>query len=149
MQRHHPFLSQATFKLVIQENVIIGVLALAFLVPLATGTFDLAIGANMSMALVIITKLAQHKTVPEVPAMIIAIVACGIGGFISGFFPSIPSQILLPGIGSIFTDINRNVKLPNKVYILRSIAIVIEKCEVCLISPRQGTFTISYNLNNS
>jgi ribose transport system permease protein len=84
--KHNTFLSQATFKLVIQENVIIGVLALAFLVPLATGTFDLAIGANMSMALVIITKLAQHKTVPEVPAMIIAIVACAIGGFISGFF---------------------------------------------------------------
>jgi ribose transport system permease protein len=84
--KHATFLSQATFKLVIQENVIVGVLALAFLVPLATGTFDLAIGANMSMALVIVTKLAQHKAMPEVPAMFVAIGACALGGFVSGFF---------------------------------------------------------------
>jgi ribose transport system permease protein len=84
--KHHTFLTHTTFKLVIEENAITGALALAFLVPLATGTFDLAIGANLSMALVITTKLAQHHTMPEVPAMFVALGACAVAGFISGFF---------------------------------------------------------------
>ena len=41
--KHDTFLSTATFKLVTQENIIIGILALAFLVPLSTGTYDLSV----------------------------------------------------------------------------------------------------------
>jgi len=43
------FLSVTTFKLVVVENVIVGVLAIAFLVPLTTGTYDLSIGTMMSV----------------------------------------------------------------------------------------------------
>jgi ribose transport system permease protein len=84
--KHATFLSHTTFKLVLQENVIIGVLALAFLVPLATGTFDLSIGAMMSMALVITSYLAKHNTMPVLAAMCVALGACALTGFISGFF---------------------------------------------------------------
>jgi ribose transport system permease protein len=80
------FLSRTSFKLVFVEAVFNGVLALAFLVPLATGTFDLAIGANMSMALVISTYLSSTHKTPALVAMFIAIIACAIAGFISGFF---------------------------------------------------------------
>ena len=80
------FLSSTSFKLVFVEAVFNGVLALAFLVPLATGTFDLAIGANMSMALVISTYLSSTNKTPELVAMIISIIACAVAGFISGFF---------------------------------------------------------------
>ena len=56
------FLSWTSFKLVlIDPAVFTGCLALAFLVPLATGTFDLSIGANMSMALVISATLSQQR----------------------------------------------------------------------------------------
>ena len=48
--RPHTFLTVASSKLVVTENVIVGVLAIAFLVPLATGTYDLARGRSMSMA---------------------------------------------------------------------------------------------------
>ena len=80
------FLTGTTLKLVVTENVITGVLALAFLVPLATGTYDLSIAAMMSMSLVITTYLAKHTSIPPVLGMLIGLAACALAGFISGFF---------------------------------------------------------------
>lgn len=80
------FLTWTTFKLVFIENVIVAVLALAFLVPLATGTYDLSIGAMMSMSLVITSYLAKHNSMPVVLAMLLALFACAVAGFLSGFF---------------------------------------------------------------
>jgi ribose transport system permease protein len=84
--KHANFLTHTTLKLVLQENVIVGVLALAFLVPLATGTFDLSIGAMMSMALVITATLAKNHTMSPILGMFVALGACAIAGFVSGFF---------------------------------------------------------------
>ena len=84
--RPKTFLSGTSLKLVVVENVIYGVLALAFLVPLTTGTFDLSIGTMMSMALVITNYLTKHDVVPPVVGMLIALLACGVAGFLSGFF---------------------------------------------------------------
>jgi len=82
----HSFLTQTSFKLVVIENVFTGVLAIAFMVPLATGTYDLSVGALMSMSLVISAYLSKHHTMNPVLAMFVALGACGIAGFISGFF---------------------------------------------------------------
>ena len=81
-----PFLTTTSFKLVVTENVITGVLALAFLVPLATGTYDLSIGAMMSMSLVISAYLSKHDVMNPVLGMFVALGACAVAGFISGFF---------------------------------------------------------------
>jgi ribose transport system permease protein len=72
-------------KTVLIENVIVGVLAIAFLIPLATGTYDLSIGTMMTMALVIINSLAKNTGVPLALAMLIALAACAVTGFISGY----------------------------------------------------------------
>ncbi len=80
------FLSWTSFKLVVVESVFNGVLALAFLVPLATGTYDLAIGANMSMALVISAYLSSTDKTPDLAALFIALAACAVAGVVSGFF---------------------------------------------------------------
>jgi ribose transport system permease protein len=80
------FLSTTTFKLVAVENVITAVLALAFLVPLATGTFDLSIGSMMSMSLVVSAYLSKEQVMHPVLAMFVALGACAVAGFISGFF---------------------------------------------------------------
>lgn len=84
--RSDTFLTGTTLKLVLSENVITGVLALAFLVPLTTGTYDLSIGAMMSMALVITTTLAKNHTVSPILGIFIALGACAIAGVVSGFF---------------------------------------------------------------
>ena len=81
------FLSWTSFKLVlIDPAVFTGTLALAFLVPLSTGTYDLAVGANMSLALVVSTYLASTNKTSDVVAMVIALLACAVGGVVSGFF---------------------------------------------------------------
>jgi ribose transport system permease protein len=81
------FLSWTSVQLVLTDPAVYtGTLALAFLVPLATGTYDLSIGANMSMALVISAHLASNDTTPDIIAMLIALGACAVAGFISGFF---------------------------------------------------------------
>ncbi len=106
--KHATFFSSTTFKLVLQENVIVGVLALAFLVPLATGTYDLAIGAQMSLSLVISSTLAQHHTVPNLLGMVIALVACGVAGAVSGFFVvklNVNSFIATLGMSQVITAV--------------------------------------------
>lgn len=81
------FLSVTSLKLVLTDPAVYnGTLAIAFLVPLATGTYDLAVGANMSMALVVSTYLASTNKTSDIAAMFIALGACAIGGVISGFF---------------------------------------------------------------
>jgi ribose transport system permease protein len=86
LTKRDTFFSSATFKLVIQENIIIGVLAVAFLIPLAAGTYDLSIGAMMSFALVISATFAQNKTMPNAAGMFVALIICGVAGAVSGFF---------------------------------------------------------------
>jgi ribose transport system permease protein len=86
LTKRDTFFSSATFKIVIQENIIIGVLAVAFLIPLAAGVYDLSIGAMMSFALVISATFAQNKTMPNAAGMVVALIICGVAGAVSGFF---------------------------------------------------------------
>lgn len=102
------FLSWTSFKLVFVEAIFNGILALAFLVPLSTGTFDLAIGANMSMALVISAHLASTNKTSDVAAMVIALGACAIAGFVSGFFVvklKVNSFIATLGMSQVITAV--------------------------------------------
>lgn len=84
--RKDTFLTVTSLKLVLGESVIPGVLAFAFLVPLTTGTFDLSIGAMMSMSLVITTTLAKNNTMSPIAGIFVALGACAVAGFLSGFF---------------------------------------------------------------
>jgi ribose transport system permease protein len=101
------FLSSASFKLVLTDPAVYtGTLALAFLVPLATGTFDLSIGANMSMALVISAYLSSTGKTPDIVSMFIALGACAIAGFLSGFFVvklNVNSFIATLGMSQVIT----------------------------------------------
>ncbi len=83
----HPdtFLTMTSAKTILIENVIVGVLAIAFLVPLATGTYDLSIGTMMTMSLVIVNTIAKNDSMPQAVGMLVALVACAVVGFISGF----------------------------------------------------------------
>jgi ribose transport system permease protein len=79
------FFTETTFKLVFSEGVITCVLALAFLVPLACGQYDLAIGAVMSFALAISVYLQLNSGIPPALGGLIAVAACGLIGAVSGF----------------------------------------------------------------
>lgn len=80
------FLNWTSIRLVLTEQVIVAVLALAFLVPLAADTFDLSIGHMMGFSLVIVNVIARdHKGIPQAVAALIALAACALVGFVSGF----------------------------------------------------------------
>ena len=80
------FLNWTSIRLVLTEKAIIGILAMAFLVPLATDTFDLSIGHMMGFSLVIVNVIARdHPSIPQGVGALIALAACAVVGCISGF----------------------------------------------------------------
>jgi ribose transport system permease protein len=84
--RPDTFLTWTSLKTVLTEQVALyGVLAIAFLIPLATGTYDLSIGTLVTMSLVIVNWFAKNTDLPEVVGMLIGLGACAFTGLISGF----------------------------------------------------------------
>ncbi len=74
-----------SIEFVLTEKVIVCMLALAFLVPLTTETFDLSIGAVMALSLVIVNKVALETDLPDGVGALIAMAACLAIGAINGF----------------------------------------------------------------
>jgi ribose transport system permease protein len=78
------FLSETTFKVVGSDQVVVGILSLALLIPLTAGVFDLSVGNMLAFSLVIVSWLAQHTHLNSAVASLIALAACGVVGFLSG-----------------------------------------------------------------
>lgn len=78
------FLTHTTFKVVLADQVVIGVLGLAVLVPLVAGTFDLSCGAMLAFSLVIVSWFQAETGVNTVVSAILALAACALVGFVSG-----------------------------------------------------------------
>jgi ribose transport system permease protein len=78
------FLSVTTFQLVAEDQVVIGMVAIALLIPFIGGEFDLSVGAMVAFSLVIVSWFGQHTHVNVVLACFVALVACGIVGWLSG-----------------------------------------------------------------
>jgi ribose transport system permease protein len=78
------FLSQATFKIVLGDQVVIGILGLGLLVPLSAGAFDLSCGAMLAFSLVIMSWFQSETGVNAVFSALIALAACAVVGFLSG-----------------------------------------------------------------
>jgi ribose transport system permease protein len=74
-----------SIEFVLTEKVIVCMLALAFLVPLTTETFDLSIGATMALSLVIVNKMALETDIPNGVGAIVGMLACLAIGAINGF----------------------------------------------------------------
>lgn len=79
------FLTTTTIQLVLGEGVVTCLVALAFLMPLAAGSYDLSVGAMLGFALVISTWISIHSGLPAIPGAIVAVLACMAVGAINGF----------------------------------------------------------------
>ncbi|MGC8511989.1 MAG: ABC transporter permease [Acidimicrobiales bacterium] len=81
----HLFLTQATLHSVASSQAISAMLAIAVLVPLAAGAFDLSVGATINLSAIIVAWLQTTHHWNMWPAMIIAVVATFLVGVVNGF----------------------------------------------------------------
>jgi ribose transport system permease protein len=130
---------------------VICILALAFLVPLAAGSFDLSIGALMSLSLSLSIYISLHTGLPAGIGAILAIGATVMVGALNGFLVvrlHVNSFIATLGVSQVlfaavllisdntqltgefsqsWSDIGNNdfLGIPNVVFVLLAIAIVL------------------------
>ena len=74
------FLQSITFQLVASNQVVTGMVALALLIPLVAGAFDLSVGAMVGFSLSIVSWFAQSTHVNPVIACVVAVVSCLLPG---------------------------------------------------------------------
>ncbi len=101
-----------SIEFVLTEKVIVCMLALAFLVPLVTETFDLSIGACMALSLVIVNKMALSTDLPDGIGAIVGLLACLVIGFLNGFIVvklRVNSFIATLGMSTIVAAIIRKI----------------------------------------
>jgi ribose transport system permease protein len=85
------FPRQATASLILDQYSVTGIAALALVLPLAAGVFDLSVGANMALVGVIAAKLMGTTSLPvEVVVLLSLLAGCAIGGI---------NALLVVGIG--------------------------------------------------
>ena len=101
-----------SIELVLTEKVIVCMLALAFLVPLTTEAFDLSIGANMALSLVIVNKMALETDLPDGVGALVGMAACLVIGAINGFIVvklRVNSFIATLGMSQVIAAIIRRI----------------------------------------
>lgn len=81
----HLFLTVSTTQLVFSQGAVTAVLALAFLTPLTTDTFDLSVGAMMSLTIVLLNYLPQRLALPLGVIVVGVVLFSGLIGAVSGF----------------------------------------------------------------
>jgi fructose transport system permease protein len=83
------FFQAQNFSLVLQQIMVVGVLAIGQTLVILTAGIDLSVGTVMALGQVIMTKLAVASGVPAVPALLLGILTCvgfGVlhGGLVTG-----------------------------------------------------------------
>lgn len=79
------FLTMATVHSVASNQAITALLAIAVLIPLAAGQYDLSAGAAMNLSTILAIWLQADKGVPMVPAIAISIATGVLIGVVNGF----------------------------------------------------------------
>jgi ribose transport system permease protein len=79
------FLTKVTVQLIFSGGAVTCVLALAFLIPLIAGAYDLSVGALMSLSVAIGVYLQIHTSIPPALGAVIGVLACAAVGAVSGF----------------------------------------------------------------
>ena len=98
------FPTSVTFRLVLEDQSIGGLLALAALIPLAAGSIDLAFAYIAGLSMVVMAWLNINTGIPTIVCALIAL-ACGVAvGVLSGLiivFFDIDSLIVTLGTGTV------------------------------------------------
>jgi ribose transport system permease protein len=108
------FLTQGTLHSVASEQAISASLAIAVLIPLCAGAYDLSVGANLTLSTILVTWLQTGRGWPMWPAIAMTVVvACSVGvlnGFfvvvlkINSFIATLGMATVLAAVQSIITN---------------------------------------------
>lgn len=79
------FLSEITFQSVARSQAVVGILALAALVPFVAGEFDISLGVNLALGVVIVATMSNSFPGLSVVWMcLVAIAVCAFVGLVNG-----------------------------------------------------------------
>src|SRR4029078_8894360 len=78
------FLQAQNLSLVLQQVMVVGVLAIGQTLVILTAGIDLSVGTVMAFGQIVVTKLAVVSGVPAIPAMLIGIATCVGFGMLNG-----------------------------------------------------------------
>jgi fructose transport system permease protein len=104
------FLSVDNTSLILQQSVVVGTLALGQTIIILTGGIDLANGAIMVLASLVIAKMAAGSVGQQWPAMFVGLLLCALLGAISGLLVSrlgLPPFIVTLGLLTILQAASR------------------------------------------
>jgi ribose transport system permease protein len=102
------FPTWANTRTILSNQAIPGLLALAVIIPLVAGEFDLSVGATLGFSSVVSAYLASHGT----PVVVVLLVALGVGvavGIVNGFLVTVVGVgafIATLGIGTVLAGGN-------------------------------------------
>jgi len=99
------FPTTTTLRLVLSDQSTVGMLAIAALIPLLAGAFDLSIGAMVAFSAVIFSAMLKAGA-PVALTVVVAILACGAMGSLSGLLVvklRINSFIATLGVSQLLT----------------------------------------------
>jgi fructose transport system permease protein len=78
------FLHAENLSLVLQQTMVVGVLAIGQTLVILTAGIDLSVGTVMALGQIVMTKLAMVSGVPALPALLIGILTCVGFGILNG-----------------------------------------------------------------
>lgn len=109
------FLTDSTARAIANNYAIAGMAALAVLIPLVAGTFDVSVGATMSLASVVVGKLLLETDTPMWVAIALGVAMGALVGLVNGIvvvvlrIPSLIGTLAVSGIvGAIAVGVSGN-----------------------------------------
>lgn len=113
------FFTQITLRTIIANQAIVGILALAALIPLVAGLIDLSFGSVAGLALVLTVYLSIHTGLPIGFIAVIAVAAGMVCGLIAGLLVAmvrLDSFIVTLGTSSIALGVSEFITGGNTLY---------------------------------
>lgn len=78
------FFTVSNLHNILNEQAITALVALGLLVPLAAGVYDLSIGANMGLAVILVTHFQSADHIAAIPSVILTLLAGTLIGVVNG-----------------------------------------------------------------
>jgi len=113
----HLFLTLGTVQSVASEQATTAMLAIAVLIPIAAGAYDLSVGATMNLSTIICVWLQTVRGWNMWPAIAVAVAACAAVGIVNGFVIvrlRVNSFIATLGMASVITAVQDIVSGQNQ-----------------------------------